>query len=64
MFPMLKRIDFLYTYTIFKFIYFLAVLGHQHSLGCSLVVVSRGYSLVAMYRLLTVVDSPAVEHRL
>ena len=43
---------------------FMAVLGLHCCAGFSLVVESRGYSLVAVQGLLTVVASPAVEHGL
>ena len=48
-----------------NFIYlFLAVLGLHCCMGFSLVAVSRGYSVVAMHRLLTVLASLVSEHRL
>ena len=47
----------------FKNRLFLAVLGLHCCTGFSLVVVSRGYSLVAMHRLLIVVASLVVEHK-
>ena len=43
---------------------FLAVLGLCCYVGFSLVVVSRGYSLVVRQRLLTAVASPVAEHGL
>ena len=43
---------------------FLAVLGLSCCMGLSLAAVSRGYSLVALHRLLTVVASVISEHRL
>ena len=47
--------------TIFYLLIFLAVLGLHCCMGFSLVVASRGYSLVAVCRLLTVVASLAAE---
>ena len=47
----------------FKNRLFLAVLGLRFCTGFSLVAVSRGYSLVAMHRLLIVVASLVVEHK-
>ena len=43
---------------------FLLMLGLPCCLGFSLVVASRGYSLVEVCRLLTEVASPDVEHGL
>ena len=40
------------------------MLGLHCCVGCSLVVVSGGYSLVAVHGLLTVVASLVVQHRL
>ena len=47
----------------FKNRLFLAVLGLRCCTGFSLVAVRRGYSLVAMHRLLIVVASLVVEHK-
>ena len=56
---------FKYVLFIYLFIYlFLAVLGICQCTNFSLVVVSRGYFLVAARRLLTAVASLVVEHGL
>ena len=50
---------------IFKVIYlFSAVLDLHCCVGFSVIVVSRGYSLAAVHRLLIVVASLVAEHRL
>ena len=46
------------------FIYYLALLGLRCSAGFSLVLVSRSYSLVMVYRLLIKEPSLVAEHRL
>ena len=49
---------------LFSFVFFLAVLGLGCCYGFSLVVESRGFSLVAVLRLLIVVAPLVAEHGL
>ena len=48
---------------LFSFVFFLAVLGLGCCSGFSLLVESRGFSLVAVLRLLIVMASLVAEHR-
>ena len=53
---------FFYYYYFFKFIYFWLCWVFTASHGLSLVVASRGYSLVEVYRLLFAVASLILDH--
>ena len=60
---------FTFTYSNFiylekRLIFFLAALGIRFCMGFSIVAASRGYSLVAMCRLLIAVASLVAEHGL
>ena len=60
---------FTFTYSNFiylekRLIFFLAALGLRCCMGFSIVAASRGYSLVAMCRLLIAVASLVAEHGL
>ena len=56
------RLNYIYIYIYIFFFFFLALLGLCHCKGFSLVAVSRGYSPVAVFRLLAEVAPLVVEH--
>ena len=63
-FLIVSFIYFIYLLYFFLFFIFLAALGLHCCTGFYLVVASGGYSLVAVLRLLDVVVSRVLEHRL